>query len=213
MLFQLIKKDFMIIKKYVLYVLVFTVAIPPFLLWRAPEIPSSRGFIVSVFFSVFMLLQHVFMKEYQYPKASALLCATPYPRRKLVQSKYGFSLILYLFYCVIYWIETLLIPGLGKFNLEFIFMVFFCISMFISIFLPIHFKFGYEKSKFLFAIIIMFSPFLIPQLAKLDSSVTFNFISSIPAMLLNSMIVFVSTVILIISILISTKIYDEIDLA
>ena len=75
MLLHLVKKDFLIVKKYVLIMLVAAIAIPPVMLWRAPEYGGVMGFILSVIFAVFMLLQYVSLKEYQCPKASALLCA------------------------------------------------------------------------------------------------------------------------------------------
>ena len=37
MLFHLIKKDFLIVKKYVLIVLVASILIPPVMRWRTPE--------------------------------------------------------------------------------------------------------------------------------------------------------------------------------
>lgn len=213
MLFHLIKKDFMIVKKYVLIMLAVAFLIPLFVLWQAPQIPGSMAFVLSVIFSLFMLLQYVSMKEYQYPKAAVLLCATPYPRNKLVQSKYGFCLMIYIACCVIYWIETLLIPALGKLSLEFVLMVFFCISILIGTYLPVQFKLGYEKTKFAFMVVIMASPFLLPQLAKLDVGVATNTINSIPPMLLNLIIVLVSIFVLIVSAFVSAKIYDETDLA
>lgn len=68
MLFHLVKKDFLIVKKYVLIMLVAAIAIPPIMLWRAPEYGGVMGFILSVIFAVFMLLQYVSLKEYQCPK-------------------------------------------------------------------------------------------------------------------------------------------------
>lgn len=80
MLLHLIEKDFMIVKKYVFLMLIIVMLIPPFILWRIPELAGSISFLISAIFSVFLLLFYVSMKEQQYPKASALLCATPYPR-------------------------------------------------------------------------------------------------------------------------------------
>lgn len=213
MLFNLIKKDFMIVKKYVLIMLIVAFAIPLFVLWKAPQIAGSMAFVLSVIYSLFMLLQYVSMKEYQYPKATVLLCATPYPRKKLVQSKYGFCLMIYTACCVIYWIETLLIPMLGKFSLEFALMVFFFISIFIGIYLPVQFKLGYEKTKFIFILVIMSSPFLLAQFAKLGFGITINNINLIPPMFLNGMIILISMFVLIFSIFVSVKIYAEKDLA
>ena len=113
MLFHLIKKDFLIVKKYVLIVLVASILIPPVMRWRTPEFAGTFGFILSVIFSVFMLLQYVSLKEYQFPKATTLLCATPFSRSMMVLSKYIFCIAIYVACCIIFGIETLLIPGLG----------------------------------------------------------------------------------------------------
>ena len=48
MLFHLIKKDFLIVKKYVLIVLVAAILIPPVMRWRTPEFAGTFGFILSV---------------------------------------------------------------------------------------------------------------------------------------------------------------------
>ena len=96
MLFSLVKKDFLIVKKYVGIMLIVSFLIPPFMLWRTPEAAGAIGFILAAVFSVFMLTQYIFLKEHQYPKATTLLCATPYPRRLIVISKYCFCLIIYI---------------------------------------------------------------------------------------------------------------------
>ncbi|SMG36500.1 ABC-2 transporter permease [Paenibacillus aquistagni] len=213
MLFHLIKKDFMIVKKYVLLMLAVAILIPPFMLWRAPEFAGPMSFLLSVIFTVFMLLQYVSMKEYQYPKASTLLCATPYPRSALVKSKYGFCIFIYAFCCVVYWIETLVFPNLGSFSFEMVLVVFLGISIFLGIYLPIQFKLGYEKTKFFFVIIVMASPFLLPQLSKLNIGFDFSVIHSIPDVLLYGIVAIFSLIILAFSIFVSTKIYSQVDLA
>ncbi|GAB6110139.1 ABC-2 transporter permease [Fusibacter bizertensis] len=213
MLFHLIKKDFLIVKKYVLLMMVVVILIPPFMLWRIPEFAGSVSFLLSEIFAIFMLLQYVSLKEFQYPKASTLLCATPYPRKALVQSKYGFCISIYAICCVIYWIETLVFPAFGRFSFGMGVIVFFVISVFLGIYLPIQFKLGYEKTKFFFAVIIMASPFLIPQLVKLNYSLDFSSISVIPSEALYGIVALLSLIVLFLSMLISTKIYNQADLA
>lgn len=213
MLFHLIKKDFMIVKKYVLLMMVVAILIPPFMLWRIPEYAGFVSLLLSEIFAIFMLLQYVSLKEIKYPKASTLLCATPYPRKVLVQSKYGFCIFIYAICCVIYWIETLVFPDLGKFSFGMAVIVFFVISIFLGIYLPVQFKLGYEKTKFFFVVIIMASPFLIPQLVKLNGIFDFSAISVIPSATLYGILALLSLIILILSMLISTKIYSQADLA
>ena len=79
MLIHLVRKDFLIVKKYVLLMLAVCVFIPPFMMWRIDDATyvGSMSFILAAIFSVFMLLQYVSLKENQYAKASTLLCATP----------------------------------------------------------------------------------------------------------------------------------------
>ena len=45
MLFALLKKDFLIVKKYVLIMLVVIALIPPVMRWRTPEFTGVFGFI------------------------------------------------------------------------------------------------------------------------------------------------------------------------
>lgn len=47
MLWYLLKKDILIIKKYVLIMLAAAVLIPPFMLWRVPEYAGILGFMLS----------------------------------------------------------------------------------------------------------------------------------------------------------------------
>ena len=119
MLIHLVRKDFLIVKKYVLLMLAVCVIIPPFMMWRTDAAyVGAMSFVLSAIFSVFMLLQYVSSKENQYAKASTLLCATPYPRKLIVLSKYVFCLLIYGVCCLIFWTEALIFPVLGGFHIE-----------------------------------------------------------------------------------------------
>ena len=212
MLLHLIKKDFVIVKKYVWLMFIVVLLIPPFILWRMPELTGSISYVISVVFAVFMLLMYVSMKEFQYPKASALLCATPYPRSMLVMSKYGFCVTIFAACSVIYWVETLILPKIGSFKFEMMMAAFLGISLLISIYLPIQFKIGYEKTKFFFIVVIMASPFLLPQLLKINGNPYLAVIHSISVALLCVMVALISLILLAASILISIRIYSKKDL-
>ena len=148
MLFHLIKKDVLIVKKYVLIMLAAAVLIPPFMLWRAPQYTGVLGFMLSVIFCVFMLLQYVSLKEYQFPKAATLLCAAPYSRRMIVLSKYIFCMATYVVCCLIYGIETLVIPGLGSCDIKLFVLMLFITSVFIGVYLPVQYKLGHLSMIF-----------------------------------------------------------------
>lgn len=212
MLIHLIKKDFLIIKRYVLYMLAFSVLVPFFVLWRVPQVSGALGFYFSVIFSFFMLLQFISQKEFQYPKASTLLCTTPYPRSLLVIAKYGFLLIIYGMCCLIFMIETIIFPPVGKFNLGMVVLMFFFISVFIGIYFPLQYKFGYEKMRFASTIVIISSPYLMPKLMILGFGDSFNWLGSISPMVFYSGMVLFSFVILWISAYASIQIYNQGDL-
>lgn len=212
MIFNLIKKDILIVKKYVLIMFAAAVLIPPFMLWRAPEYTGILGFMLSVIFCVLMLLQYVSLKEYQFPKAATLLCATPFSRKMMVLSKYIFCIAVYIACCVIYAIETLLIPALGTVNVTMFFLMLFVTSLFIGVYLPLQYKIGYEKTKFAFVVVIMASPFILPQLMKMEN-VKLNFLSAFPPLLVCGSALVFSWIILIVSVVLSMKFYGETDLA
>lgn len=212
MLFHLIRKDILIVKKYVLIMLVTAIAIPPFMLWRAPEYTGILGFILSIIFSVFMLLQYVSLKEYQFPKAATLLCSTPFSRKMMVLSKYIFCIAMYITCCLIFGIETLFIPGLGSFNTKLCVLMFLVVSVFIGIYLPVQYKFGYEKTKFAFVVVIMASPFIFPQLLKMDNLNLDVFSKTSPFVVYGSIVAF-GFLVLVVSALLSVKIYYDEDLA
>lgn len=211
MLFHLLKKDILIVKKYVLIMLAAAVLIPPFMLWRVPEYAGVLGFMLSVIFCVFMLLQYVSLKEYQFPKAATLLCAAPFLRKMLVLSKYIFCVAIYAACCIIYAIETFIIPGLGTIDATLFLLMFLMASVFIGIYLPVQYKIGYEKTRFAVLIVIMASPYVLPLLIKTEY-VNLNFLSMFSTFLVCGSILLFSCLILIVSVIFSVKFYDETDL-
>ena len=212
MLLHLIKKDALIIKKYVLIMTAAAVILPPFMLWRAPQYTGVLGFMLSVIFCVFMLLQYVSLKEYQFSKAATLLCATPYSRRMIVLSKYIFCMATYVVCCLIYGIETLVIPGLGSCDIKLFVLMLFITSVFIGVYLPVQYKLGYEKTKFAFVAVIIAFPFILPYLMKTEN-VNLDFLSLLSPVLAYGGIILLSLGILIVSIFLSMRFYSSVDLA
>lgn len=206
-LFHLIKKDFLIVKKYVWIMFLVCVLIPPFMLWRMPQYAGPLGFILSVVFADFILLQYVLLKECQYPKASTLLRAAPYPCRLLVWSKYIFCLLIYAACCVIFWMETLVFSGLGEFEPAMPVCMFLVIALLIGIYLPVQYKLGYEKTKLAFVVIFMAFPFLLPGLLEMGKGINLDFLYALPPSLLYGGVLLTGFLILLASVRISVGLY------
>lgn len=211
MLLQLVKKDFLIVKKYVLLMAAVCILFPIFLLWRMPEFAGIFGFVLVTVFSILMLLQYVSLKETQYPKASTLLCALPFSRKNIVLSRYIFCIVIYFACCLIFGIEALLFPTLQNVSYKIPIVLFLLVSLCLSIYLPIQYKVGYEKTKLFFTVLIMATPVGFAQLMK--KGINLDFLSNIPPafLLLGSLII--SVLLLIVSSIISIKIQGTTELS
>ncbi len=213
MLLQLVKKDFLIVKKYVLLMFLVCIIFPLFLIWRSPEYAGILGFVLITIFSIFMLLQYVSLKETQYPKASTLLCALPFSRKNIVLSKYIFCILIYLACCLIFGVETLLFPQLRNVGYEMPILLFLVVSLFLGVYLPIQYKLGYEKTKLFFVVLIMASPFVFAQSLKMENSLSMSFLSNMNPVLLLAGSLITSVLVLVISSAISVRIYKKADLS
>ena len=213
MLFSLVKKDFLIVKKYAGIMLIASFLIPPVMLWRTPEAGGAMGFTLTVIFSIFMLTQYVSLKEYQYPKATTLLCALPYPRKLIVLSKYCFCLIVYAVCCLVFGIDTLIFPQLGMFDIRMAAVILLIITIVLSFYFPALYKLGYEKTKFVFVIIIMASPVLFAFLYKPEIAVRFDFLDTVSTTTIIVSGVIVSLVVFSISAFLSVRFFEKSDLS
>lgn len=212
MLFQLVKKDFLIVKKYVLLMVAVCILFPIFLMSRSTEYAGILGYVLVTVVSIFMLLQYVSIKETQHPKALTLLCALPFSRKSVVLSKYIFCIVIYAGCSLIFWLEALIFPTLQTVSYKIPVILFLILSICLGIYFPIQFKLGYERTKMFFVVVIMASPIGFAQFLKMTENLNIEFLSNItPALLLIGSFI-ISAVILIISSIISIKIYSKAEL-
>ena len=135
------------------------------------------------------------------------------PKRvSIVSSKYIFCMAIYAICCIVFELETLFLPGLGTSDIKLFAFMFLIVSVFIGIYLPTQYKFGYEKTNFAFRAIIVASPFILPLLMR-AGSLNLNFLSMFSPYLVYGGIVLIGFAILAISASLSIKIYDKADLA
>ena len=114
----------------------------------------------------------------------------------------------YVVCCLLYVIETLVIPGLGPCDIKLFVLMLFIISVFIGVYLPVQYKLGYEKTKFAFVVVIMASPYLMKM-----ENVNLDFLSLLSPVLAYGGIILLSLGILVVSIFLSMRFYSSVDLA
>lgn len=129
----------------------------------------------------------------------------------MVLSKYIFCIAIYLSCCIVYGIETLLIPGLGTSGIKLFALMFLVISVFIGVYLPIQYKLGYEKAKFVFVVVYMTSPTILGLFFKMKG-LNVDFLSMLSPYLAYGSIILIGLAILAVSTYISMRIYDKTDL-
>lgn len=200
----LIKKDFMLLKKYVLFIIVIMFALPAALAAKSNEVNmvrSTLAFAFEIIYSEFLICRYLAMKEYQYPKAASFLCTLPYTRNMQVGSKYLIYFIVFVFCCAAYWIDTLFVPNLIKLSSELVIPVLFAASILYSIYMPIQYKFGYDKSKLIFMFLLIVFPLFI---AKANTTMIMEVLSNItiPVMLISALAA------LALSVMVSVKIFN-----
>ncbi|MDM5155008.1 ABC-2 transporter permease [Bacillus sp. DX1.1] len=211
MLINLVMKDFMLVKKYFLILLVFAAIAP---IYVSTQIQLNDGGLVGFLLTVILMEQILFGTiskfEDQY-KGAALLCATPYTRNTFVKAKYLFLFVIFICVSIIRIITSIIIPsGIEKLSVNALGITFLILSILFGILLPVQFKFGYDKTKIITFFTVFLIPFVAPTLIKghIDFTITFPF----PPIVLAWMPCFISIVISLISMMISLKIYEKKDL-
>lgn len=184
MIVSLVKKDIMIVKNYALCVVALGIGLPLLLAWRQPEMGGLYSFLMATLISSVAFNLAISEKENKYPKATALLASTPYMKSGIVRSKYFLYYIIYIVCCIPSFVEAQFIPKLAVNNFAHgAATVFLIQAVCMGILLPIQFKFGYEKTKFL-GFLIFLSPFLLTatESIKLPTFIA-NYLNSSPIVL------------------------------
>lgn len=215
MLFSLVKKDFILVKKDLLILLIFAVIAPIFVTIKIPFSSGGfLGFFITVTFLEYLLFNTVSIAENKY-KGSALLCTTTYSRNELVKAKYLFILVIFICNYFIYTITAFVIPiGIDKLNVFTLGISLLIITIYFGISIPVLYKFGYEKTKYISMTIIFITPFIFPIIAKWLYSKNINLqnIIPFPKAIQNLFIYFLVLVIGLISMTLSMHLYSKKDL-
>ncbi|MBR3382683.1 MAG: ABC-2 transporter permease [Clostridia bacterium] len=211
---SLLKKDVYLTKKYLLVILGIAILFPVFIFYKATPLSGLTSFLITAIFSVYMALQAVSLSETKYPKATALLCTTPYLRKNLVIAKY-------LFFAGIIFIVALFYQGIAFVLPEFKFLTInqfltalVVESLLLGIYLPLEYKLGYEKMKYLLMVVVMITPFVLPYIMQWLNSINwdFSFYLNLSNLLRAIICIVITTIVATISIIISVHIFKAKDL-
>ncbi|USG65701.1 ABC-2 transporter permease [Brevibacillus ruminantium] len=167
MVYHLVKKDFLLAKKYWTVMLIAGLVLPIFIKSKVDFMPGGfLAFFLSTLFIQYLLFNTVSMIEYK-SKGSALLCATPYTRRTIVIAKYFFLLAIFAGCYLLYSFASLLIPAkMEMLSLSEVGVSILVMAAVFGVMIPVQYRFGYEKSKYIFMFLIFLFPFVFPQMIR-----------------------------------------------
>ncbi|NLI53280.1 MAG: ABC-2 transporter permease [Clostridiales bacterium] len=214
LLFQLVKKDLLLIKRYVVVTMLLLVAIPLFIMRTAPSLPGMLSFLYMVALGELMLLQALSQTEAKSPRAVALLCAAPYSRNTVVQAKYLFFFLTFAYCYVAYTLMTLDANTGALLDVMSVFIVLLCSITIFAIYLPVEFRYGLVKAKFIFMIAVFafsLGPILISSLFS-NISIDFSALEALPYGIKIAALALASVVILWVSMTASLRIFNGKDL-
>ena len=208
---SLIKKDILLMKKYLVIVLAISVVFPIFIYYKAPSLAGFTSFLMTAIFAVYMALQSISMTETKYPKAEALLCASPYMRKALVFARYLFYLCIFCVVWVVFQAIGLAIGDFTSISFHDTALSLLIGSILLCVYLPLQYKLGFEKMKYLLMILILLTPFSLPYIVDWleKTTIDFSFVSSLSEWIRTTLYLLFALVINAISLVISTKIYEK----
>lgn len=212
MLLHLVKKDILIAKKIVFVAMLVVIAIPLLIMLAAPELAGFFPFLYMVVIGELLLLQAISQEEAKCPKAAALLCAAPYTRSDFVKAKYLFFLLIFAYCCIVHVLMMLVINQQpNSLDLTMMLVVLLVSVLIYGIYMPIEFKYGLVKAKFVFLIAIFsfsFGPTIFMDLFA-NITIDFSALAAIPSGVKNIVLTLASIAVFGISMMASTKIYSN----
>ncbi|SFB43622.1 ABC-2 transporter permease [Clostridium frigidicarnis] len=167
-IYNLFKKDFLLIKKYLLPIIGFIMVAPIFISYRTPAFQQNGNILYSmlVLMITFMVYHAISMEEMK-QKGEIYLRITPMSINKVVMAKYVLVTFIFIVTTALFLILSHLpVVPVGKVDIKNILLFFAVIEIFFGIYIPMTFKLGYVKLQMISAGIIFISPFVISLITK-----------------------------------------------
>ncbi|MBE6066058.1 ABC-2 transporter permease [Clostridium cochlearium] len=166
--YNLIKKDFLLIKKIIFPIIVFNIGAPIYISSSTPTFQESGGILYAmlVYMITFMIYHAISLEEMKY-KGNVYLKVTPMPMVKIVISKYIIIALTFLTTTVLYLITSKFpISHMGSVSIKSMTFMFTVICLYFGFYIPLTFKLGHVKLQVISTALIFIFPFALPYLMK-----------------------------------------------
>lgn len=214
MILHLVKKEFLLVKKYALVMPLIAIAFP---LIMNSDKGMNFSFIIFLWTALAIqisLTGTLSLAEAKYSKGAALLSAIPYSRSMNVKSKYIFDFMIFTCYCIIYKAVSFFLPDhMMKLDWFSVGIVFLFITLIRGVIIPLEIKLGYQKTKYISMLFVFIIPFILPSLVNklgLDiNTFSIDLTDRIPDIIVNITPFLLAFIIMAISLAASIRIYSR----
>ncbi len=177
-LIVLLRKDITLDKANLIIVILLSIGIPVYISYSLQSLRLQKGadfvsLFLSSFFCFFMSLSKLGLIEDKY-KGTAYLTLTPISRKDIVLSKYVFLLLVFLISLAGYGVSYLATPSLQPLSFAAVVTVWTANILFLSFYVPLELKLGYENMKYYITAVAVISPFLIGLIGKYGGASIFQ---------------------------------------
>lgn len=157
MVANLVRKDFLLVKKMAAAFLAVSILVPIILMVNAAQMAGIE--IISCLYMVILteilFMQSVATEEEKSPKAVALLCAAPYSQKSYIIARYLCYLIFYGASLAIYSVIAAVYPRFNFLNVTEALTVFLISTVLYGIYTPIMIKYGATKGQLVISAAIL----------------------------------------------------------
>lgn len=208
---NLIKKDFLIIKKTWIIVFIIALIIPLFFDFVSAKegviVPAALTLISMTMVLSVMTLSHIYSQDEMYPKAAAMITTVGYPRDLQIIERYVLAYLFYL-YCVCgYALETLVVSSLSPITMAAIAASLCSYTLIVSLYIAVTNKFGEGAGRYVFIALVMLVSIGPSILSSLNFHPNLEFLTTISDLTITLVFAAVSLVALAVSLTISLRSY------
>lgn len=167
----LLRRNVVLIKRYIIIFLLYSLVLPVMyiqVLKPEQEIVFWMAGFIQLFIMSIVINNTIEIAEENNKRVVELLCSAPYSRKQLVLTSYIFDLCIFSMFWLLIIVESIIMRNnFLHLNILGIGVVLMICNLYRGVMLPFQFKYGYSKTKNIFALLSFLLIFGIPVLTKI----------------------------------------------
>lgn len=156
-MFNLIKKDYLIIKRVWIGLMAIALIIPILLaiFGEGVEIPAGITLTMMEMILAVTLFSALYEEEEKYPKAAAMMTTIGYPRATIIKARYALMIAVFLYCSLVYTLESFAIEALAPLHFTDFAAALFLNTLVMSFYLALVIRYGVRASRYISVFVIL----------------------------------------------------------